>query len=126
RPEENDTRYPSIYEFGYGEPWGLRGVNCRHMFYPFVEGLMENNQPQYSVEEMEKNRKLSQKQRYYERQVRRAKRSLMLAEEIGHEETIQRYRRLVRERQAKLREFVKENNLVRRYDKERVIVRGGN
>lgn len=126
RPEENDTRYPSIYEFGYGEPWGLRGVNCRHMFYPFVEGLMENNQPQYSDEEMEKNRKLSQKQRYYERQVRRAKRSLMLAEEIGHEETIQRYRDLVRARQAKLREFVKKHNLVRRYDKERVIVRGGN
>ena len=126
RPEENDTKYPSIYEFGYGEPWGLRGVNCRHMFYPFVEGLMVNNQPQYSDEEMEKNRKLSQKQRYYERQVRRAKRSLMLAEEIGHEETIQRYRDLVRTRQAKLREFVKEHNLVRRYDKERVIVRGGN
>ena len=34
---ENDSKYPSIYEFGYGEPDGLRGINCRHMF-PFVEG----------------------------------------------------------------------------------------
>src|SRR5690625_4842161 len=25
RPEDNDTGYPSVYEFGYGEPWGLRG-----------------------------------------------------------------------------------------------------
>ena len=126
RPEENDSKYPSIYEFGYGEPGGIRGINCRHQFFPFVEGLMENNQQQYSSEEMEKNRELRQKQRYYERQVRKAKRSLMLAEEIGDEETIQKYKQLVRKRQAKVREFVKENNLTRRYDKERVIVRGGN
>lgn len=126
RPEENDSKYPSIYEFGYGEPGGIRGINCRHMFFPFVEGLMENNQRQYSSEEMEKNRELRQKQRYYERQVRKAKRSLMLAEEIGDEETIQKYKQLVKKRQAEVREFAKENNLTRRYDKERVIVRGGN
>lgn len=126
RPEENDSKYPSIYEFGYGEPDGIRGINCRHMFFPFVEGVMENNQRQYSYSEMEKNRELRQKQRYYERQVRKAKRSLMLAEEIEDEETIQKYKQLVRKRQAKVREFVKENNLTRRYDKERVIVRGGN
>lgn len=125
-PGENDSKYPSIYEFGYGEPGGIRGINCRHMFFPFVEGVMENNQRQYSSEEMEKNRELRQKQRYFERQVRKAKRSLMLAEEIGDEETIQKYKQLVKKRQAKVREFVKENNLARRYDKERVIVRGGN
>jgi len=108
RPEENDSKYPSIYEFGYGEPDGIRGINCRHMFFPFVEGVMENNQRQYSSEEMEKNRELRQKQRYYERQVRKAKRSLMLAEEIGDEETIQKYKQLVKKRQAEVREFVKE------------------
>lgn len=122
----SNPKYPSIYEFGYGEPGGIRGVNCRHMFYPFVEGLNVNNQPQYDEETMKRNRELSQKQRYYERQVRKAKRSLMLAEEIGDEDTIQRYKKLVRARQARLREFVNEHGLVRRYDKERVIVRGGN
>lgn len=126
RPGENNSKYPSIYEFGYGEPAGLRGINCRHMFYPFVEGLNINNQIQYTEEEMTRNRELSQKQRYYERQVRKAKRSLMLAEEIGDEETIEKWKKIVRNRQATLREFVNENNLVRRYDKERVIVRGGN
>lgn len=126
RPGENDSKYPSIYEFGYGEPGGIRGVNCRHMFYPWIEGLSENNQPQYDEATMKRNRELSQKQRYYERQVRKAKRSLMLAEEIGDEDTIQRYKRLVRSRQATLREFVDEHDLIRRYDKERVIVRGGN
>src|SRR5690606_14093218 len=120
---ENDSKYPSVYEFGYGEPWGLRGVHCRHLFYPWVEGLNINNQQQYSEAEMAKNRELSQKQRYYERQVRKAKRSLMLAEEIGDEATIGKYKRIVRNRQAKVREFVAEHGLIRRYDKERVIVR---
>ena len=120
-PHENDSRYPSIYDYGYGTPGGVRGINCRHMFYPFVEGLMENNQPQYSVEEMTRNRELSQKQRYYERQIRKAKRSLNIAKELGDEELIQRYRRLVRARQARIREFIKEHDLPRRYDRERVI-----
>lgn len=126
RPGENDSKYPSIYEFGYGEPGGIRGVNCKHLFYPWIEGLSVNNQPQYDEATMARNRELSQKQRYLERQVRRAKRSLMLAEEIGDEDTIQKYKRLVRARQARVREFVDEHDLIRRYDKERVIVRGGN
>jgi len=29
-PSANDTKYPSVYDFGYGEPWGLRGKQiCR-------------------------------------------------------------------------------------------------
>lgn len=119
---ENTSKYPSIYEFGYGEPSGLRGINCRHMFFPFVDGVMENNQPQYSQSEMTHNRELRQKQRYYERQIRQAKRELKLAEIVGDEETIQAKKKLVRNRQARIREFIAEHDLTRRYDKERVIV----
>src|SRR5690625_4537221 len=121
-PGENDSKYPSIYEFGYGEPGGIRGINCRHMFFPFVEGIMENNQPQYSQEEMSYNRELRQKQRYYERQIRMAKRSLKIAEIMGDEETILKQKRLLRNRQARIREFIRENDLTRRYENERVIV----
>lgn len=121
-PFENHSGYPSIYDYGYGTPGGLRGVNCRHMFFPFVEEMMENNQPQYSDSEMEHNRELRQKQRYYERQVKGAKRELKLAEIIGDEDTIQAKRRLLRNRQSRIREFVSENNLTRQYNRERVIV----
>lgn len=121
-PSENDTGYPSIYDYGYGTPGGIRGINCRHMFFPFVEGLMENNQRHYSEEEMTEGRELRQKQRYYERQIRQAKRSLKVAEEVGDEGTIQRQRKLLRNRQARAREFVKEHGLTRRYDRERVVV----
>src|SRR5690606_22475551 len=121
-PSENTSKYPSIYEFGYGTPGGLRGINCRHMFFPFVEGVNENNQPQYSEEEMTKNRELRQRQRYLERQIRQAKRELKLAEIVGDEETILAKKRLVRRRQARMREFINETGRTRQYERERVIV----
>lgn len=117
----SNPNYPSIYEFGYGTPSGIRGINCRHILYPFIEGINENNQIQVDESEAHEQYQLSQKQRYYERQVRDAKRSLKLAEQIGDEATVQKYKQLVRNRQAKVREFVEEHDLVRRYDKERVI-----
>lgn len=120
-PAENDSEYPSIYEFGYGTPGGIRGVNCRHQFFPFIEGIMENNQRQYSVEEMTENRELRQKQRYYEQQIRKAKRSLNIAETMGDEEMIAKQKTLLRRRQARIREFVAEHDLTRRYDRERVV-----
>lgn len=117
----SNPKYPSIYEFGYGEPWGIRGVNCRHLLIPFIEGVNTNNQLQFSADEMKKNYDLSQKQRYYERQIRKSKRSLNLAKEVGDPDTIQKYQKQVRNRQAKVREFIGENNLPRRYDKEKVF-----
>lgn len=120
-PAENDTGYPSIYEFGYGEPWGLRGISCRHMFFPYIAGLNENNQIQYSKEEMDKNRELRQKHRYYERQIRKAKQSLRIAETTGDEVSILRYKKLVRNRQASMRNFINESGRTRQYTRERGI-----
>lgn len=114
--------YPDIHDYGYGTPGGIRGINCRHQFFPFVEGLMENNQPEYSKSEMDKGRELRQKQRYYERQVRKAKRSLKVAETVGDEDVIAHQKKLLRNRQRASREFVREHGLTRRYDRERVIV----
>lgn len=116
-----DSKHPSVYDFGYGEPWGLRGINCRHMFFPFIEGVNENNQPQYSDSEMEHNRELRQKHRYYERQIRKAKQSLKIAETTGDEVSILRYKKLVRNRQASMRGFINASGRTREYNRERVI-----
>lgn len=120
-PGQNKSKYPSIYEFGYGKPDGIRGINCRHMLYPFIEGVNENNEQQVDEEKANAEYKLTQQQRYFERQVREAKRSLKLAEEIGDTATIDKYKQQVKVRQEKVREFVDDNGLARRYDKERVI-----
>lgn len=113
--------YPSIYDFGYGTPGGIRGVNCRHILYPFVEGVNTNNQIQYNPEEAAERGKVVQRQRGLERNVRKAKRSFNLAGEVGDADSIQKYKSLVRSRQADIREFIQENKLPRRYDKEKIF-----
>src|SRR5690625_2042261 len=110
----HDPEFESIYDYGYGTAGGLRGINCRHQLIPFVPGVMENNQPQYAQAEMTHNRELRQKQRYYERQIRQTKRELKLAEIVGDEKTIQAKKKLVRNRQDRIREFVAEHDINRR------------
>ena len=119
-PGQNKSNYPRLYEFGYGKPDGIRGINCRHMLYPFIEGVNENNEQQVDETKANEEYKLTQQQRYLERQMREAKRSLKLAEEIGDAATIEKYKHQVRNRQAKVREFIAEHGLTRRYDKERI------
>lgn len=118
--EENDTGYPSIYEYGYTTPGGLFGINCRHSMFVFIPGLNENNQKQYSESEMTENRELRNKQRYYERQVRDAKRSQRLSEILGDEESIQKYKKLVRNRQKAMRDFIEETGRTREYAREQI------
>lgn len=116
----SNPKYPSIYEFGYGTPGGIRGINCRHILYPFIDGVNINNQIQYEPEEAFERGKVVQKQRGLERDIRKAKRSLNLAKEVGDPDTIKKYQRQVSVRQAKVREFIKVNKLPRRFDKEKV------
>lgn len=118
----SNPKYPSIYEFGYGRPDGIRGINCSHILYPFIDGLNVNNQIQIDESKASEQYELTQKQRYYERQIRKAKRSLKLAETAEDEKAIEKYKQLVKDRQRRVREFVAENDLPRRYDKERIIL----
>lgn len=117
----SDPAYPSIYDFGYGKQDGIRGINCRHILYPYVEGINENNQMQVDETKANEEYKLMQQQRYYERQVREAKRALNLAMVTEDDETVAKYKKKVKERQGKVAEFVAEHGITRRYDKERVI-----
>lgn len=128
-PESPDfnPHYDSIYNHGYGEPSGTQGINCRHILFPYVPGVNENHQPQYDPKEAIKNGKLVQKQRVRERAIRDAKRRLKAAEKLGDENKINQAKTLIRARQAKLREFIKETNagkeipiLIRDYTREKV------
>lgn len=128
-PESPDfnPRYDSIYNHDYGKPSGTQGINCRHILFPYVPGVNENHQPQYDPKEAIKNGKLVQQQRARERAIRDAKRRLKAAEKLGDENKINQAKTLIRARQAKLREFIKETNagkeipiLVRDYTREKV------
>lgn len=73
--------YRDFYDVtGYGTGEGLCGWNCYHSFYPFFEGLSIPAASRDPSADMGKDNteeyELSQKQRYYERQIRAAKREV--------------------------------------------------
>uniref|UniRef100_UPI0034A0F022 phage minor capsid protein n=1 Tax=Ligilactobacillus ruminis TaxID=1623 RepID=UPI0034A0F022 len=74
-----DPEYPSIYDHGYGKPSGCFGINCGHKLYPYIKGVSHNFQKQYDPKEAVEKQKIQQKQRYYERNIRRLKYDLDLA-----------------------------------------------
>lgn len=120
RPEENNTNYPSIYEFGYGEPWGVRGVNCRHMLFPFFEGVNILPDPKYSEDEMEENRSVSQRQARIEASIRRAKEEAEVFKASGDVEMVRKANQKVRDRQAAMRSFIDETGRTRRRHREQL------
>lgn len=71
-------KYPYFYDAtGYGTGDGLCGWNCRHSFFPYFEGISKPaNEPEFSRSENERVYRDTQKQRGYERAIRKSKREL--------------------------------------------------
>jgi Phage minor capsid protein 2 len=116
----NHPKYPPFSSTSYGQPDGLLGINCRHVIYPYIEGISKQRFHPYDLKEVSKAYKQSQKQRYLERQIRYAKRELKMMEALGDQEGIKAARAKVRERQARMRAFINETGRARRYDREQV------
>lgn len=124
-----DKRYPDFVEStGYGTGAGLGGWNCRHRWYPYVEGtprrmtdaqLEALDKPAYRYRGQDMTAyQAEQKQRYFERQIRRWKREYLAARELG-EDTAEAAVKLRTWRKA-LSGFLKETGLKRRSERERV------
>ena len=132
--------YLSKSDIGYGTGNGFGGWNCRHDWYPFFKGYSKRN---YSAKDLKKldernieyNGKLysqyeiSQIQRRYEREIRSAKREQsafeVAVEEADDPELLQvmqdslNYAKsLVRDRQAKMRDFIRQTGQNRDYFRE--------
>lgn len=125
-PDYN-PKYDTIYNHGYGTPAGTLGINCRHVLFPFEEGVNVNHQPQYDPQEAIKNGNLQQRQRAYERSIREAKKRLKAAEAMGDVEMVTKTKSFIAGRQRQLREFIQQVNansgkkyqiLVRDYSRE--------
>lgn len=118
KPRASRGNYPDFVETtGYGTGPGLGGWNCKHHFYPYVEGVME---PTYSKSDLDamkgENRTFTfegkqydgytatQKQRQIERTVRKLKREQTAYKAAGLTEEEQavtaRIRRLNKEYKA--------------------------
>ena len=117
-----NPKYDSIYNHGYGEPAGARGINCKHYITPFIDGVSsipKNSYPDLTPKKAIKNGELQQKQRYYERQIRQAKKQLAMAKRLKDEKGIEHYKDLIKRRQARIRCFIKQHDfLYRDYQRE--------
>lgn len=130
----HSRKYKDFYtETGYGDGDGLCGWNCYHSFFPFFEGLSSQS---YSRDpsadagrDNDEDYELSQKQRYYERQIREAKRECITYQSAidgaGNSETAAALKEdytaaalKLKRREAKLAQFVQETGRTRLRDRE--------
>ena len=118
----NKYKFENINVTSYGEPAGIFGINCGHSPQTFVSGY---NIPRYEpTEDFEKNAeeyKLSQKQRYYERQIRDAKTEALAYDAAGDKEAFQRKAVQIKEKNARYKAFCEENNLTPKLDRTQVM-----
>lgn len=106
--------YPSIYDYGYGDPGGCFGINCGHTLIPYVEGVSTNNQKHYNPAQAIKNGKIRQKQRYMQRQIRQKKMALALANKAGDGEKATQIKSSIRGYQGKVRQIVSDHDFLAR------------
>lgn len=113
-------KYPHINSTSYGEPAGLFGINCGHFKHPHIPGLSVQSYEPYDASEVAEKYELTQKQRYYERRVRKFKREEMMFKEAQYEDQRKEASRKKLAEQKRLRSFAQEHSLSRRLDRERV------
>lgn len=123
-------KYPSLVEkTGYGTGPGLGGWNCRHSFFPFIEGfskpaytkreLAELNAPKYTYNGQKITEyEATQRQRYIERQIRRWKREKAAMAAAGQDTAESASK--VRHWQEVQRDFLAQTGLKRQYERERI------
>ena len=113
-------RYSPLSFTSYGEAAGLRGVNCKHIFYPYIEGITQKTYQPYPAQENQRIYEESQQQRYLERRIRAAKRELSMMEAMGDDAGIQAAKKKIRERQADMRDFINDTERTRRREREQI------
>lgn len=120
--------YPPLSSTTYGDVFSglVTGINCRHRMYAFIEGLSTQTYEPYDKAESERIYKESQKQRYLERQIRRAKKELGVLDALKSTPAeIKEAKDLIKQRQFNMRQFIKETKRTRQYGREQIVI-GGN
>lgn len=133
--------YLSLKDIGYGEVTGFKGINCRHDWYPYYSGstrtYTEKQLKEWQEEKITYNRKeyskydATQKQRYFERQIRQDKKDLKAQQAILTSkdknidiEQVQNEIRNIKAKQkdhnAQLNDFLKQTGL--RKDNSRLVI----
>ncbi len=116
------VRVHPVSDTTYGDPAGLWGINCSHQPDPFIPGWSTlNDQPLPDVDE---RYEISQKQRYYEREVRNAKREAACFNASGDTEAFEKAAKAVKAKTAQLKAYCEKTDMP--YEADRTQVYGYN
>lgn len=116
------NKYPPLAGTSMGRPAGLFGINCHHHPYPYIEGVSKKTYNPYPTEENNAMYQTFQKQRSIERDIRKAKRKLNVAQDLGDQDAIKQAKEKVRLQHAKMRKFISDNEVTRRRDREQLHI----
>lgn len=134
------AEYPDFVEkCGYGFVTGIGGANCRHSFWPFIEGVSERTYTDAELEAMKpENRpkiefegrkyddyQATQKQRQIERTVRKLKRRKAAFEAEGLKEEAQAANIRLRRLSKEYSEFSKAAGLPEQRERMKVLYQDG-
>lgn len=126
-------KYPKLSTAtGYGRGDGLKGWNCRHDFFPFLEGISERANLPVDISENNEQYALEQKQRSMERSIRETKRRLAAFDGAIQEcddddlkrklqSKFERHSAILKEKEKRLNDFCKANGLYPQKDRVRVV-----
>lgn len=118
--EGSSKEYGNLYKkTGYGEMLGLKGINCYHHMMPTFE--WEEIPERIDEEENEKQYKLFQKQRAFERKIRTLKRKKEGFKAINNEEEYNSINEKYQQENSKYDKWLKDNNLTRDYNREYIV-----
>lgn len=135
KPKTSKGEYPDFEKTcGYGDVTGIGGANCRHSFYPFIEGIMERTYTDAQLDAMMgQNRVImyegiqydgyssTQKQRQIERTVRGLKRRQAAFKASGQDDEYQATSARIRRLNAKYKEFSEAAGLPMQKDRMAVL-----
>lgn len=119
--EGKQHRYYSISSTSYGKPAGLFGINCGHHPITVIPGVsIPRDRTEQDKDANDKAYAQSQEQRKIEREIRYAKQRRAMCNAAGDEEGAKKADALVKEKEAKMRRFIKNTGRTRRKDREEV------
>ncbi len=140
KPKASNGKYPDFEDTcGYGRVTGIGGANCRHSYWPFIEGVSERTYTDAELEAMKpENRpkikfegreyddyQATQKQRQIERTVRKLKRRKTAFEAAGLKEDAQATNIRLRRLSKEYSEFSKAAGLPEQRERMKVLYYDG-
>ena len=116
---EEGIKIFALDDYGYGKPGGCQGINCGHTMPPFIPGVnympdIDDDLKGLTPEQAIENANAQSKQRAIERSIRQSKEMLHVAEKLGDQELIDKYKSKVRIQQGAMRDYLKQHPFLHR------------